>query len=149
MLLKFSQIIPPADDDPSDSRRTGRRDGMKGLKASLMHHGLLQGLLVRPQGKRHAIVDGRRRYWAFSELIADGELPKNFELTCTQVGDDVSSLDASLAANTQRAPLHPVDEYEDFAALVVQEGATTTDIAKRYGRPRDGAGEARNMLRGG
>lgn len=136
MLIKFSQIIPPKGDDPTDSRRTGRQDGIKALKASIAEHGLLQApAVIEEQGKRgprYRLIDGRRRWQAIKMLIDEGTLDKGFSFDAQVFLPDANGLELSLAANIVREPLHPVDEFEDFAMLV-EQGSKSADIAKRFG----------------
>ncbi len=114
-------------------RRTGAKDGIEELAASLAAHGQLQSILVR-EGKRgrYEILAGRRRYFAFMELAKDGHIGKDHPVSCTLAASEVDATELSLVENTIRAPMHPADQFEAFRDLV-DRGASVTDVAARFG----------------
>ena len=105
------------------------------LKASLADLGILSNLVVRPvegSDDRFAVVAGGRRYNALVELAAEGQVAPDYAVPCRVVPTDASETEISLAENVIRAPMHPADQVEAFAALAAA-GSTVSGIAARFG----------------
>ncbi|MBO6638465.1 MAG: ParB/RepB/Spo0J family partition protein [Roseitalea sp.] len=110
--------------------RHGRKPpAIDDILPSIRERGILQPLLVRPNGDGFEIVAGRRRYHAAQKIAEEGT-DDSPVLPCAimQTGDDAAALEASLLENVARADMDPMAEYEAFARLV-KEGRTVTDIA--------------------
>jgi ParB/RepB/Spo0J family partition protein len=117
-----------------DSRSTGLKDGLKELAASIEAHGLILPLAVRDIGDGgYQVVDGNRRLEALKMLAKRKKLAKDASIAVNVIeADDGKAREASLAANIVREPLHPVDQFEAFAALAAA-GQTAAQIAGRFG----------------
>jgi ParB family chromosome partitioning protein len=102
--------------------------------------GLLQSLNVRPMldengqhtGK-YEVPAGGRRFRALELLVKAKRLPKTAPIPCVIRGEasDTSIEDDSLAENTHRVALHPLDQYRAFLALR-RQNMSEEDIAARY-----------------
>ncbi len=114
-------------------RKTGVRDGIEELAASIASHGLLQSLVVQT-GKRgkYEVVAGQRRLLALQSLAKAGTIAKDFPVPCMVVENSETSTELSLAENVVRAPMHPADQFEAFHALA-EQGESPADIAARFG----------------
>ena len=77
------------------------------------------------------VVAGRRRLLALKLLVKRRKLTLDDEVPCLQI-TDAAALTASLSENVQREAMHPVDQFEAFAALVA-EGRPVEDIAADFG----------------
>lgn len=120
--------------DPSNVRKTDREPD-EGLLASIRAKGLLAPLTVRPNGEGFYVTDGGRRLAALHILARNGEFDKASPIACVlREDDEAAAADVSLTTNFIREGMHPVDEYEAFAALI-DTGKTLEDIAKSYGQP--------------
>jgi ParB family chromosome partitioning protein len=113
-------------------RKTGAREGIAELAASIAAHGLIQPLLVRKAQRGYEIIAGQRRFHALKSLAKAGKIAKNFAVSCTLATDTVEAAELSLAENVMRAPMHPADQFEAFRKLI-DDGATVTDVAARFG----------------
>ena len=117
-------------------RKTGRDAGLEELAASIEAHGLLENLLVSkaaPKGEepRYDVAAGGRRLAALRLLARRKKIARDHPVPCQlRTGDALTEL--SLAENIMRAPLHPADQYDAFAALKA-EGLPVEDIAARFG----------------
>lgn len=117
-------------------RKTGRDAGIEELAASIEAHGLLENLLVSkasPKGEepRYDVAAGGRRLAALRLLARRKKIARDHAVPCQlRTGDALIEL--SLAENFMRAPLHPADQYDAFAALK-GEGLPVEDIAARFG----------------
>jgi ParB family chromosome partitioning protein len=115
-------------------RKTVDDGHITSLAASLMAHGQKQNLIVRRQGKKFAIIDGKCRYLAHMVNVDAGRISANFPVPCLIDETNIDGKEISLIANTLREDMHPADEFEAFKALV-DAGNSTADIAARRGCP--------------
>ena len=129
--IPLSKLIP----SPANVRKTGRKDGVKQLAASIAAHGLLQNLTVQRSGNGQIfeVVAGARRLAALQALAKKRQLAKNAPIPCKLIKADDSATELSLAENAGQAPMHPADQYEAFAELHHNEGMNAEDIAARFG----------------
>jgi len=99
---------------------------------SIKKRGILQPLLVRPNGKGFEVVAGRRRYFAAKALQKDGEKVEPIPCAIMAKGDDAAAIEASLLENIARLPMDPMQQYEAFARLIKQ-GDSIGNIAETFG----------------
>ena len=105
------------------------------LRASILGHGLIHNLNVRPLAgstTTYEVVGGRRRLRALEQLVKDNALDKDHLVPCRVLSDDAADEEISLAENVCRSAMNPVDEYEAFAALIA-DGTTPANVAERFG----------------
>lgn len=113
-------------------RKTVSKTADKELKASILAHGLMQNLVVTDAGDgTYRVIAGARRLAALQELIEKEKLPAGHAVPC-QVAPEQDAAEMSLAENTVRQAMHPMDEFEAFVALAGQ-GEKPEQIAKRFG----------------
>lgn len=124
--LNLNQLKPA----PVNVRKRGGKD-MADLLPSIRSIGLLQPLLVRPNGDGFEIVAGQRRYHALSKLAEEGTADP-VPCIVMEESDDAKAIEASLAENVARLPMDEIDQYKAFAALAKQ-GSTVEDIASQFG----------------
>jgi len=99
---------------------------------SIRKRGILQPLLVRPNGKGYEVVAGRRRYFAAKALQKDGAKVEPIPCAIMAKGDDAAAIEASLLENIARLPMDPMQQYEAFARLIKQ-GDSIGNIAETFG----------------
>jgi len=117
---------------PANVRKTRTHVGIEELAASILAHGLLQNLQVRPgRGGKFEVVAGSRRHAALNLLAKQKALSKLAEIACN-VLDDEDAVEISLAENTNREPMHPADQFDAFHALS-ETGKGPEEIAARFG----------------
>lgn len=131
-------LITLAIDEIANVRRTGR--GAEPIfTASIRAKGVIEPLTVRKNGgDGYKVVNGGKRLAALHWLSEHGEtaagvkVDGNYPVPVTvRDEDDREARDTSLITNTVRAGMHPVDEFEAFAALAA-EGMPAAEIAARY-----------------
>lgn len=121
--------------------RTYKHDEIEARKDSLIAFGQLQSLTVCPApgkaGPPFYVAAGGLRRTAFEALVKEKRLPKDhpIEITVRPDLDSAMALAASIEENRERVPLHPVNEYEQFAELM-NRGKTPEEIAALYGMKR-------------
>jgi ParB family chromosome partitioning protein len=112
--------------------RHGRKaPDISDILPSIKQRGILQPLLVRPNGKGYEIVAGRRRFFAAQKAL--DELGAFDPVPCAimEKDDDAAALEASLLENEARMPMEPMDRYEAFSKLAKQ-GRTAEEIADLF-----------------
>lgn len=123
-----------------NARVVDRDQGLDELAASILAHGLIQPLMVRPDaGASFTVVAGNRRLAALRQLVEAGKLADADPQVSVVVRDlqDGEALEISLAENLARLPLHPVDQFEVFARLGTGPDAISEEaIATRFGIER-------------
>jgi len=134
MEIAVSEIDP----NPDQPRRAFDQEALKTLAESIRQSGVLQPLLVTPQGARYRIVAGERRYRA-ARLAGLQTVPCVVrELTEQQ------RLEAALIENLQREDLNPIEEAAGIRDLMERCGYTQELAAQRVGRSRPAVA---NLLR--
>jgi ParB family chromosome partitioning protein len=100
------------------------------LANSISKLGLLLPLSVLHEGDKYRVIDGNRRLEALKKIHKgnkDVEIP-----VLVQDADTATAKAMSLAANIERLPLHPVDQYEAFASIA-KEGKSLAEIGETFG----------------
>ncbi|MCU0886150.1 MAG: ParB/RepB/Spo0J family partition protein [Beijerinckiaceae bacterium] len=132
--MSHVQFIPlkALQPSPLNARKTGKKEAVEELAASIAAHGLLQGLtVVAVEGGRYQVSAGGRRLAALKLLQKRKVITGEFEVPCTIVPGDIAE-EASLAENVQRVAMHPLDEVEAFGRLAAS-GLLEDAIAARFG----------------
>lgn len=106
------------------------------LVASIKAKGVIVPLTVRPNLSDdgfYTVTDGGKRYAALVALVSKKDIDLNYQVPIVvRDEDDQAARDTSLAANVMRTMMHPVDQYEAFAAIA-DTGEDNAAIAARYG----------------
>lgn len=130
-FIPLNQLIP----SPRNVRRKDRKADIDSLAASISARGLLQNLCVVPSADGKYEVDaGGRRLAALKKLARDKTIPKDFAVPCHVVALE-EGREVSLIENVHRVAMDAMDEVDAFAALIA-EGATSDDVARRFGVTR-------------
>ncbi len=111
---------------------------IENLAADIARRGLLQSLSVRPfvneAGEEtgfYGVQAGGRRLRALQLLVKQKKLAKNAPVPCIVRTEGFVEAD-SLAENTEREALHPIDQFRAFAALR-DKGQGEDTIAAAFG----------------
>lgn len=115
------------DDSPFQKPRVSMRGNLEELAASMRLVGVLEPAIVRRVGKRYEIVAGHRRKRG-AKLAGLEVLPC---LVRSYTDDQV--LEIQMIENGQREDVHPLDEADNFEALI-KRGWDVTKIADKIGR---------------
>jgi hypothetical protein len=127
---------------PANVRKTRTHVGIEELAASILAHGLLQNLQVRPgKGGKFEVVAGSRRHAALNLLAKQKSLSKLAEIGCN-VLDDADAVEISLAENTNREPMHPADQVRRLPCAQRNRQGAGRDRRSLRRYPRRGAPEA-------
>ncbi|MGE8944038.1 ParB/RepB/Spo0J family partition protein [Leptospira interrogans] len=108
------------------------------LADSIARRSLLQSLSVRPilndlgfESGAYEVQAGGRRLRALQLLVKQKRLAKTAPIPCIVRREGITE-DDSLAENTDRLSLHPLDQFRAFSALR-GKGQSEEDIAAAYG----------------
>ncbi|NVD69573.1 ParB/RepB/Spo0J family partition protein [Duganella sp. BJB1802] len=120
---------------PRNARRKPR--DVRELKALLRSQGLLQNLVCYEERRDDvptgllAVAAGDSRWQALGELIAEGDLPADYDIPCLMV-TEAEAVMVSLAENLGREPMHAADVF-DGMRLLAAEGRSVAEIALAFG----------------
>ena len=107
-------------------------DSLNDLADSIIQHGLLQPIVVRPVQKGYEIVAGNRRLEAFRLL-------KRRRIECHVIElSDKEAYEVALVENVQRKTMTPLEEALAFKKYVESSGwGGVSELAKRIGRSQE------------
>ncbi|MEN6461316.1 MAG: ParB/RepB/Spo0J family partition protein [Syntrophomonas sp.] len=111
-------------------RRNFDEESLHELASSIMEHGILQPVLVRPRGDIYEIVAGERR-WRAAQLAGLTQVP-----AVIKEMDDVKAAEISLIENIQRDDLSIIEEGMAYKNLVEKYGYTQEMLGEKIGKSR-------------
>lgn len=116
--------------NPYQPRRTFDPTALQELADSIQTHGLLQPLLVSPEGDGYVLVAGERR-WRASQLAGLSQVP----VVVREVAPR-EMLALAVIENVQRADLNAVEAGEAYQQLIDEFGLTQAEVAAIVGKSR-------------
>lgn len=137
--IPVGRWIPIEDIDANPNQPRQSLGDLKDLTASIREKGVLEPILVRPQGSRFQIIAGERRYRAATEAGL-AEIP-----CIVRESGDGEVLEIALVENLQRQDLHPFEEAEGLKMLADQYGYTHERLAERLGKSRSSITESLSL----
>jgi ParB family chromosome partitioning protein len=134
------QMVPVGsiDPHPRQPRRHFDEDSLAELAASISTRGLIQPIVVRPQGARYQIVAGERR-WRAAQRAHLHEVP-----VIVRDFSDLETFEVSILENIQRQDLNAIEEAEAYKRLIDEFGHTQDALAKLVHKSRS---HVANLLR--
>ena len=136
--LSINEMIPNKD----QPRKTFDEGALQELADSIIQHGVLQPLLVRPLPTGgYQLVAGERR-WRASRIAGLKEVP-----VVIKELSDVETMEIAIIENLQREDLNPIEEAEGLQALIDRCGFTQEDVAVSVGKSRPAIANALRLLK--
>ena len=134
------QMVPVGtiEPHPRQPRRHFDEDALDELAASISARGLIQPIVVRPQGNGYQIVAGERR-WRAAQKARLHEVP-----VIIREFDDLETLEVAIIENIQRQDLNAIEEAEAYKRLVDEFGHTQDALARLVHKSRS---HIANLLR--
>jgi ParB family transcriptional regulator, chromosome partitioning protein len=124
-------------------RTTFDETAIEELAESIRAQGLVQPLVVTPEGEgTYAIIAGERR-WRAARRAGLESVP----VVVRQVADDRELLELALVENLQRSDLNAIEEAEAYLALQEKFGLSQEEVAARVGKGRPTVTNALRLLR--
>lgn len=135
-MIAISQIRT----NPLQPRTTFDEESLASLATSISQIGVLQPIVVRPDGHNYILIAGERR-WRASQQAGMVEIPALVRDTDAQ-----GSLTEALVENLQREDLAPLEEAAAFQQLQNDFGMTHADIGEKVGRSRTAVSNTVRLL---
>jgi len=110
------------------------------LSASIKAIGVLQPILVRPNGDKFELIAGERR-WRAARSAGLTAIP-----AIVRVTDDVSSVEQALVENLHRQDLTPLEEAAAYQQLLEDFNMTHEQVATKVGKSRSAITNAIRLL---
>ena len=126
--------------NPDQPRKAFDAEALESLVESIRRVGVLQPIVVRPDGFEYVLVAGERR-WRAARGAGLSEIPALVRDT-----DAAGSLTEALIENLQREDLSPLEEAAAFQQLEQDFGMTHAEIGKRVGRSRTAVSNTLRLL---
>ena len=140
-LPDFVEIdLKAIEPNPYQPRKDYDLQQVEELAESIRAEGLLQAIVVRPEGKKFQLIAGERRWRACQQL----KLPK-IPARVIEASDSSSAVMA-LVENLQREALNPLDEALGYASLMADFDLTQEMVAQRIGKARASIANALRLL---
>lgn len=114
--------------NPDQPRRHFDEENLRELAASIKQYGVLQPLVVTPEGEKYTIIAGERRYRA-AKKAGLNQLP-----VLVRTSAELERLEIGLIENVQRVDLSPLEQAASIAKLHEQFDKSYEEIARRLGK---------------
>jgi ParB family chromosome partitioning protein len=132
--------IDQIDPNPVQPRRVFQTDSLHQLADSILQHGIIQPLVVRPSGSRYQLVAGERR-WRAARIAGIKEVPAVIQ----NVSDD-RLLEITLIENVQREDLNPIELAMAFDRMARELNLSQDEIGHRTGKDRSTVSNSIRLL---
>ena len=126
--------------NPSQPRKEFDAEALVSLTESIRKVGVLQPVVVRPDGFDYVLVAGERR-WRAAQKAGLGEIPALIRET-----GESGQLTEALIENLQREDLSPLEEAAAYQQLEEDFGLTHAQIGERVGRSRAAVSNTLRLL---
>lgn len=117
--------------NPHQPRRVFDTSAMDELAESIRQHGVLQAIVVRPQGDGYELVAGERRTRA-ARAAGLTVIPATVRADIT----DAQMLELAIVENVQRQDLDPIERARGYRQMAEQLSLTQEQVADRVGLKR-------------
>jgi ParB family chromosome partitioning protein len=130
-MTDFKNIpLPDIHPDPNQPRKFYDDVAMAELTQSVKEKGVIQPIVIRPNGNGYILVVGERRYRA-SQAAGLADIPAVIRNL-----SDEDALELQIIENLQRKDVHPMEEAVAFKSLIERKNhaLTVEEIAIRVGK---------------
>ena len=139
--VDFSEIrIQDIKPNPNQPRTDFSEERMSELIRSIEKDGLLQPILVRPEGSGYQIVAGERRWQACKNL--------GFKTIAAKIiiASDAEAQEIALVENLQRDNLNAIEEARGYQKLIELKGCKQKDVAEAVSKNQATISNALRLL---
>ena len=132
--IEIARIHP----NPDQPRVQFDEDALDELAQSIRERGVLQPILLRPQGEDFQIIAGERR-WRAAQRAQLHAIP-----AIVREIDESTTAELALIENIPRQDLNPLEEAEGYRQLIQRHGHTQDDVSRIVHKSRS---HVTNLLR--
>jgi ParB family chromosome partitioning protein len=132
--IEIARIKP----NPSQPRIQFDEEALDELADSIRERGVLQPILLRPEGEDYMIIAGERR-WRAAQRARLHAIP-----AIVREIDESTTAELALIENIQRQDLNALEEAEGYKHLIERHGHTQDDIGRIVHKSRS---HVANLLR--
>jgi ParB family transcriptional regulator, chromosome partitioning protein len=132
--IEIARIRP----NPHQPRQQFSEDSLDELADSIAQRGVLQPILLRPDGEDYQLVAGERR-WRAAQRARLHTIP-----AIVREIDETTTAELALIENVQREDLNAIEEAEGYRQLIQRHGHTQEDIGRIVHKSRS---HVANLLR--
>ena len=132
--VEIARIKP----NPSQPRVQFDEAALDELADSIRERGVLQPILLRPDGENYLIIAGERR-WRAAQRARLHAIP-----AIVREIDESTTAELALIENIQRLDLNPLEEAEGYRQLIARHGHTQDDVGRIVHKSRS---HVANLLR--
>ena len=132
--IEVARIQP----NPNQPRMQFSEESIDELADSIRERGILQPILLRPDGDGFQIVAGERR-WRAAQKAQLHTIP-----AIVREIDEATTAELALIENIQREDLNAIEEAEGYRQLIQRHGHTQDDVGKLVHKSRS---HIANLLR--
>lgn len=122
--------VDKIDPNPYQPRREVDGEELDELVQSILAHGVVQPVVVRPRGERYELLVGERR-WRAARKAGLATVP-----AVVRAADPVKMLELALIENLQRSDLNPLEEAQAYHRLMQEFGLSQEAVAAAVGKKR-------------
>jgi ParB family chromosome partitioning protein len=124
--------------NPNQPRVQFDEDALDELADSIRQRGVLQPILLRPEGEDYMIIAGERR-WRAAQRARLHAIP-----AIVREIDESTTSEIALIENIQRQDLNPLEEAEGYKQLIQRHGHTQDEVGRIVHKSRS---HVANLLR--
>ena len=124
--------------NPNQPRMHFDEEALDELAESIRQRGVLQPILLRPDGEDYLIIAGERR-WRAAQRARIHSIP-----AIVREIDDSTTAELALIENIQRQDLNPLEEAEGYRQLMQSHGHSQDDVGRIVHKSRS---HVANLLR--
>lgn len=122
--LLIADIFP----NPGQPRKTFDKTALEELASSIKQYGVLQPIIVSPEGRGYEIIAGERR-WRASQIAGLQNIP-----AIVREKAQIERLEIALIENVQRVDLSPLEQAVSIEYLHEQFNLSYQAIASKLGK---------------
>jgi ParB family chromosome partitioning protein len=135
--IKINQIKP----NPNQPRSDFSEEKIAELTKSIEKDGLLQPVLVRPEGSDYQLVAGERRWQACKRLGYKTIAAKII------IANDIETQEIALVENLQRDNLNAIEEARGYQRLIDLKGCKQREVAEAVSKNETTISNALRLLK--
>ena len=132
--VEIARIRP----NPDQPRQQFSEESLAELADSIAQRGVLQPILLRPDGEDYQIIAGERR-WRAAQRARLHTIP-----AIIREIDEATTAELALIENVQREDLNAIEEAEGYRQLIQRHGHTQEDVGRIVHKSRS---HVANLLR--